>query len=780
MFLKRHEYSCAGILKGIEAMKMIVKSRRNNPLVGKPLVGLMISVFLMLMGACSNRVMAQKPIRVLMISGDWKSQAWYQDVWMQGKGESGKATFPVLYRGRFIASEVNKVAPNRFEFVDVTNYIGQQYADIDYLSQFDVVMMGDVVGWSMPRRVLDGLQEYVRNGGGFLYVASNKWSTTLMDNTSFEAVLPARFGVDGFRDDWKNAKTDLDEKDFKPVVSMPAHPIVAGLDWANVPTLDRGKIIVPKERAQVLLKTPGGAPLLAAWEYRKGRAAISASINANDELSPKIGEWKDFGKLYAQMFAWLAGNSPRREVALRDAVAEFSVDADNGHSTGNGSPRHDYAKTFSIHASHDDPGLAPLQGEALKNFEALNLRGAFSRFSPQGAIEEKNDNDDPNTFNMAGFKFENLDSQMVQMNRLGLEPILLLNDFYGNPNWLWSDGSKWSDPSPRAIAEAAEMASAAIQHLNGGKKGDAKYKLNVRFLEIANEPDLNGKTIPGFARLFKGIAQRIHRDYPGVLVGTFGGYEIPYLPQFLKAVNPDMDWISRHPYGWTGERVFDQQDQVTAYMKAENLRVIPFIITEWDFWIQGRPKFDYMMRRNFEAVKRDNLLGALHYRLGQYGEPTYLFGVLWAGWGKERGAGEKGTPMHDAYDAFWLWRDFRGHRFPVVKTVKTRESTAKLSDHLLAEAARDGETMNIVLYLDWSDNGAGLRDATLGVRYNRARVNVKMQMEPSKRVRTLTIGRATGEGFQTVGAPITVAAGKTSIEQVVELEPMTGISLTLR
>lgn len=49
-----------------------------------------------------------RAIRVLTISGDWQSQAWYQDKWMGG----GK-----LYRGRFIAQQVNLAAPRKFEFV---------------------------------------------------------------------------------------------------------------------------------------------------------------------------------------------------------------------------------------------------------------------------------------------------------------------------------------------------------------------------------------------------------------------------------------------------------------------------------------------------------------------------------------------------------------------------------------------------------------------------------------------------------------------------------------
>jgi len=718
-----------------------------------------------------------RPLRVLTITGDWKSQAWYQDVWMQGKGDNGKGTPPVTYRGRFIAAQVEKAAPRRFAFTDITNYTGQQYGEEAYFKQFDVVMLGDIVGWSLPPRFLEGLRNFVQSGGGVLYAASWKWDTALLDNTPFEAILPARFGVDSYHSDWKTARTRLEEKDFKPVAALAAHPIMQGLDWDSVPTLNLAFRIEPKADAQVLLKTPNGAPILAVRTVGVGRTAISASINANDELSSRIGEWKDFGRYYVQLFEWLGAGSQRKDVALRAATAQVSLTV-NANAPAATKPI--TAKLFSIHASHDDPGLAPLEGETLKNFEALNLRGAFSRFSPH-KLEEKNDNDDPNSFNLAAFNFEDTDRQMAQIRRLGLEPLLLVGDFgYGQPQWLWKEtGSTWSEPSPQAIAEAGEYVAAVVEHINGGKGGDANYKLNVRYLEIANEPDLKSSTIPGFARLFKGIAARIHRDYPGVQVGTFGGYEVPYLPQFLEAVNPDMDWISRHPYGWTGEMVFAQQDKVTAYMKDHGLRQIPFIITEWDFWIQGRQKFDYMMMRNFEAVKRDNLLGTLHYRLGQYGEPIYLFGVLWVGWGKEKGAGPKGAPMHDAYDAFWIWRDFRGQRVSVEKAVAGTTAPGVL-EHLHADATRDGEALNLVLYSDWAFAGQGVFDAAGGVRYARTDVAIRLQLPPSTRARTLTISRANGEGFHPVGEPIMVTAAQKELFQTVEIEPNTAFSLSLR
>lgn len=696
---------------------------------------------------------AARPLRVLTISGDWKSQPWYQDVWMQGKGTDGKGE-GVKYRGRFIAQEVGRATPGRFEFTDITNATGQQYGD-QLFARYDVVVMGDIVGWSLPPRFHAALQNFVRGGGGLVYAASYKWDTALLKDTVFEAALPATFPASGITEDWKAATVRIGEKDFVPRVTpgQAAHPIVAGLDFAAMPALDAAFIVRPRPGTQVLLQSPEGAPILVAQEIGRGRSVLSASIFANDELSSKIGGWKDFGRFYAQLLGWAGANSTRAAVGA-DAPETVSLRVD---ATGAGANAVS-AKYFGLHASHDDPGLAPLKDEALQNFEALNLRGAFTRFSPQGGhVEAANDDADPNHFELARFNFKNLDEQMVQIRRLNLEPLLLLNDYYGNPKWFYEDGSTWSDPSEKAIAEIAENAAACIEHLNGGRGNSPNYKLNVRYLEISNEPDLQGKTLPGFVRMFKAVARRIHRDYPGVQVGTFGGYEIPYLPRFLEMVNPDCDWISRHPYGWTGEMVMANQDSVAAWMKERGLREIPFIITEWDFWIQGREKFDYMMRRNFEAVRRDNLLGTLHYRLGQYPEPIYLFGALWTGWGQERGAGAKGTPMHDAYDAFYLWRDFRGQRVPVVGT----------TNHLLADAVRDGDKISAVVYNDWAAAAP-------------ARVSLNLQMAPSTRARTMSIVRAGGAGFEAVGPAVPIPPGARTITHQMEVAPNTGVSVSIR
>ena len=699
------------------------------------------------------------PMRVLMISGDWKSQAWYQD----SRANDGKK-----YRGRFIAQEANKVAPNRFQFTDITNYTGQQYGDANFFQNFDVVLVGDIVGWSLPPRFLSGLRDFVGNGGGFAYLASHKWHTALMDGTPFEEVLPAKFGISGFTGDWKNTEQRISDKKFTPVAALPEHPLARGLNWGGL-KLDEAGRIAPKGGSEVVLKSPGGAPILVAGSFGKGRGVLSSSIWANDQFSPGVGNWGDAGKFYSQLISWLGENSPLRAIAYQnaDGAATVSVDATKALNPVN-------AKYFSIHASHDDPNLVPFNDEARKNFDALNLKGGFSRLGHIMEIELKNDNDDPNVFNWAAYDFANLDKQLAAIKAMQLEPIVLFEMNYGKPKWLWEDmKSTWHDATPQSANEMAELVAALVEHANGGKGKDPNYKLNVKYIELGNEPDFNPKTIPGYAKLLKVVAARIHRDYPGVQIGTYGSYETPYLKAFLEAVNPDLDWVSRHPYGWTGEMLFQYQDEVAAFQKEKGLREIPFIITEWDFWIQGKEKFDYMMLRNFEAVRRANLLGTLHYRLGQYAEPVYLFGVLWAGSGP--GAGAKGTPMHDAYDAFWLFRDFRGNR--VAANVST--PVAGLDRHIHADAARDDDAVNAVIYYDWG-TGGGWGDAATGRKYPRVQTQLKMTMPPVNRARTLTISRATGEGFEIVGAPVQVKAGATSVETNLTLESTTGYSVTVK
>lgn len=695
-------------------------------------------------------------IRVLMVTGDWKTQPWYQDVWMPAPGQKGK-----LYRGRFIEQKVTEVAPGKFEFMDITNYAGQEYVDSEFLSQFDVLLLGDVVGWSFNPQFRQAVNDFVNNGGGVIYCASWKWHCAVEKNTPFAEVLPAEFPADNWTGDWK-AIGGGEEKEFAAVAAMPEHPVMKGLDWASAPKLLRSFQIIPKPKADVLLKSPTGTPVLAAWQFGKGRSMLSASIYANDELSEKFGDgWKDFGKYYAQAFAWLGENSTNKKIALKDGTGEVSVVVDFAKKLNPVS-----AKLFSLHGAHDSPGFSPLEGLALENFEAINPDGGFSRFAANCATAR------------GKYDFKGVDDNLTQIKRLGLEPLALFGAYgYGKPDWMWTDGSSWSNPSSQAIQDAKDEIGAFLTHTNG-KKGDANYKQTVTYIEICNEPDINFKTAPGFAKLFNGVAEYVHENFPGVKVGTFGSYEIPYLKAFIDNSGKYADWISRHPYGWTGEMIFKVQDDYTAYAKSKGYDHLKYIITECDFWIQGRQKFDYMVKRNLASVKRDDTLGLLHYRLGMYNEPIYLFGILWGGWGQDKGAGKPNTPMHDAYDAFWIFRDFRGDRAQTTTTAA--ETAGNLVKHVLADAAANGDRLNVVMYYDWAYGGQGYPNYKGGVLYNKVNAKVKLALTPSNKDRTLTLSRANGEGFEVVKKDVKIAAGQKEYTDTIEMAPVTAYSITIQ
>jgi glycosyl hydrolase family 39 (putative alpha-L-iduronidase) len=135
-------------------------------------------------------------------------------------------------------------------------------------------------------------------------------------------------------------------------------------------------------------------------------------------------------------------------------------------------------------------------------------------------MEPVNDNDDPNVMNWAKMypqkmirfiddrkSFENeLDSQ-------GIETLSLL--CYLAP-WLKSEDIE--NPI-KDIDEWVEFACAVIESYNG--KGE-DYRPILRYVEIWNEPNMEmfyTGSMESYFKLFNAAADRIHRDYPGVMVG---------------------------------------------------------------------------------------------------------------------------------------------------------------------------------------------------------------------------------------------------------------------
>jgi hypothetical protein len=684
-------------------------------------------------------------INVLLVTGDWKSQAWYQDVVMGGKQ---------LYRGRFIEQKVNEAAPNKFHFTEMTNYVAQEYIDANYLSQFDVVLFGDLMGVSVPDHVWKDLHQYIRQGGGFVYCASYKWHTCLGKHCHLDSDLPVSLTPPGSSgEDWTRWPYLLPESNFRAVPTSPQHPILQGLDWASAPKLDRIFSISPKPGSDVLLNSSGGAPLLVAGHLGQGRTVASASIFANDEVSTEFCQnWNQIGRFYAQLFTWLAAHSTNKQMQTSAATGTASIVVNANEHVAAVLPG-----LFSFNSAVFPPNIGPLKGIALQNFEATSPQGEFSRISPQGFEPQR-----------GRFDFKRVDEAMLEFERLHLRPEVVFDDIL-NLGWIWNGGS-WTHPTKKQIADCCDYVSDFLVHTNRGTGKDASYKPTVAYLEIGNEPPLSSDSIDGFTQLYCAVADRVHANFPGVSVGALGNNEVPYVDWFVDRAKGKVDFISRHPYGYTADALFKLQDEFQSSAKQKGYPPLRFLITEWDFWISGPAKFDYMMKRTFASLKRGDLIGALHYRLDQYPEPTYMFGALWGNLGL--GVGRVGTPMHDAYDAYWIFNHLRGIR--VNNGIAAKDPN--LAKHLYAESSIESpDKLSTVVYYDYGYDGTGYLDLTKGLQYKRVDVDLTIKLPASKAARKINLASADGTAIkapQTVGE---IAPGQTQASIKLSIEPHTAI-----
>jgi len=264
-------------------------------------------------GLCRPAVAgAAEKMRVLFVGGDWKAQLPN----FQGK---------TPLRGHFVKQEVEKAAPGRFDFTLWTSYEFLQYGDSESLKQWDVIVVGDIMGQSVLPRLIRGVTEFVEGGGGLWYCDNHKAFSFSTKELSFDAVLPIE--VVPFRP-YDPGKSQPVAEGGKPLIAAAQHPIVRGLDWAGAPALRGARYGEVKKNATVLAKSPDGNSIWIAWQKGKGRVFWSGGVFANDELSVDFAAWKDFGKFYAQALAWLAENSAYPRVALKDATAPGTLTID--------------------------------------------------------------------------------------------------------------------------------------------------------------------------------------------------------------------------------------------------------------------------------------------------------------------------------------------------------------------------------------------------------------------------------------------------------------------
>lgn len=121
------------------------------------------------------------------------------------------------------------------------------------------------------------------------------------------------------------ARTYIVNKDFFPAAVSPG-PLARGLD--RVPPLEGYVAATPKERAEVVLASPDGDPVLAAWQYGLGRA-VAWTSDARGRWSAPWVHAPAFPRLWGNILSWLlaeGGAAGRVRVEERDGSGVITVE----------------------------------------------------------------------------------------------------------------------------------------------------------------------------------------------------------------------------------------------------------------------------------------------------------------------------------------------------------------------------------------------------------------------------------------------------------------------
>ena len=725
--------------------------------MGKQVAVALLAVGLALAAWTAPAAAAEGKVRVLFVGGDWKSQMPN----FQGK---------TPLRGYFVRQEVEKAAPGQFEFTLWTSYELLQYGDAESLRPFDVIVCGDVMGESVVPRLAKGLTAFVDGGGGFWYGDNHKAFMFYTKELSFDAVMPIE--TVPFRAYGPEPSQPLIKENLKIKVVLADHPVVKGLDFAAAPELRGARHGKPKPGAKIVATGPGGEPIWVAWETGKGRSLWTGGVFANDEMSEDFARWADFGKFYAQALRWLAGKPAAPRVAIQDDVATGTLTLDLAKKGPELSAKH-----FGIHGQESSgPGDAGLQGESLALYQALNLGDTFARIGAAADAPRRvkggkpwdfqDTGADPATFDWNQYDFTRLDAVLADCLRIKAEPIAL----YWCP---WK--AKDVDMRPERWTK---YFAAVLEHTNGAG-GPAPAPRKITYFEIMNEPDLApaAEMVPQYAAFFNHAAGSLKKKYPGVTFGCGGFYEWPYLMDVMDRTGDNLGWISRHPYGHTGEAVFALGDKILEHARAKGLKDLKYLITEWDFWIYGVPAFDYIMQRwKPLADHADTCLGTLHYRWNEYMEGGYVFGIRgamnqkygelppeWPNPGVDK-------PIPYRYNAFWLMRDARGSQ--VAATITSPELAASESPRAYSVATVKDGRLNIVIYY-----GYPYVSLEKGKSYATLRLKVRAAIPPEVKGRTLIVSRADCKTLKE--APPETVKGDT-LDLEVEVPALSGVSLTVK
>ena len=185
------------------------------------------------------------------------------------------------------------------------------------LATYDVVIFSDVgynsmlfyPGLTPPYQYPLGpdrcrmVGDFVRNGGGFIMVGG------YLSFAGFNGI--ARYHGTIIEETLPVTITPYDDRvevveGYRFEIVDPAHPIVAGHDWAAATFTMCGYNRVTLKPGAHLVARHGADPIIATGSYGKGRTAVFAT-----DFAPHWGgdfvSWSGYAAFWAGMLGWLAG-----------------------------------------------------------------------------------------------------------------------------------------------------------------------------------------------------------------------------------------------------------------------------------------------------------------------------------------------------------------------------------------------------------------------------------------------------------------------------------------
>ena len=401
----------------------------------------------------------------------------------------------------------------------------------------------------------------------------------------------------------------------------------------------------------------------------------------------------------------------------------------------------------------------------LDGFKLLNPKDTQTRLETYiDQMEPENDDTNPYHFNWEKFHpkkmirfIDDRDAFDKILSEMQIEPLSLL--CYLAP-WLRSN-----DPSHpiNNIEEWTEFACAVIHSYN---VNDNSHRPNLRYVEIWNEPNMEQfytGTMESYFELFNTTADRIHKDYPGVMVGgpalTNAWHCKPeeWMEAFLKACGTQADFITYHHYGPQGEPVEVLANEIKKW--TTKFRSIPakeqgkVMITETDAWFSGWPKAQYMMERQFCFLDlSDMILGIHHFCCLAYNESgNYTFGII----------NTQGGVIEGTFWPYWLFRNLIGQKAYFMKQGQAQGDFELIASHT-TEAGR------------WLGNAVFYNKKSYPIQ-----IEAYLYFPPSAKDRVLAFN-IISETFKGVDKVLRIPADSDQVLAPITLAPGCGLALTLQ